>query len=255
MAPASSTGKHRASDRIRTDKCHRYVSGFFLEKGITLLDRDIYIDEASATGIDHLLELRQRSLSSEQMQRFEGYIGEIFEAFGLNLHTPATEDTPKRFLQALAETTNGYNGDPKLTTIFQAEYRGEQADQPGQVIEGPIPFYALCEHHGLPFFGKAYVGYIPDESILGISKLTRLVRLFAQRFSVQERLGEQIVEVLNTLLAPRGAAVYLEAHHLCVAMRGVRDASPFTRTTAWRGIYTRDAALRSEFLLQTHFDT
>lgn len=197
-----------------------------------------------------MLGLRSRELSSEQMQRFERYIGEIFTAFGLDLQTPSTEETPRRFLQAMAEATEGYNGDPKLVTIFETEYRGDADGQPGQVIEGPIPFYALCEHHGLPFFGQAYVGYIPGESILGISKLTRLVRLFAQRFSVQERLGEQIVETLENLLAPRGASVYLEAHHLCVAMRGVRDASPSTRTTSWRGAYASDPALRSEFLLQ-----
>lgn len=199
--------------------------------------------------LDQAMEVRQRSISAEQMQRFEGYIGEIFSAFGMDLHTPATEETPGRFLRALLEATEGYDGDPKLLTIFDTECRGEPDCQLGQIIEGPIPFYSLCEHHAFPFFGQAYVGYIPHEHIIGISKLTRLVRLFAKRFAVQERLGEQIVNAFETMLQPHGVAVYLEAHHLCVAMRGVRDTSPFTHTSFWRGEYARNSALRAEFLL------
>jgi len=194
-------------------------------------------------------EVRQRDISREQMQRFEEYIGEIFSAFGMDVHTPSTEETPRRFLQALFEATDGYDGDPKLLKTFATECRGEPDCQLGQVIEGPIPFYALCEHHALPFFGKAYVGYIPHERIIGISKLTRLVRLFARRFSVQERLGEQIVATFERMLHPHGVAVYLEAHHLCVAMRGVRDTNPFTHTSLWRGEYASNPALRAEFLL------
>lgn len=196
-----------------------------------------------------LLELRPRDISREQMARFEGYIGEIFEALGLNLNTPATEETPQRFLQALFDATEGYDGDPKVLKVFETECRGDPDCRLSQVIEGPIPFYALCEHHGLPFFGHAYIGYIPHEHIVGISKLTRLVRLFAKRFAVQERLGEQIVNTFNTMLEPHGVAVYLEAHHLCIQMRGVRDTSALTRTTFWRGEYEHNASLRVEFLL------
>jgi GTP cyclohydrolase IA len=195
------------------------------------------------------MELRHRDISREQMERFEGYIAEIFAAFGLDLKTSATEETPRRFLQALFEATEGYDGDPKLLKVFDTECRGEPDCRLGQVIEGPIPFFALCEHHALPFFGHAFIGYIPHEHIIGISKLTRLVRLFAKRFAVQERLGEQIVNTFNTMLQPHGVAVYLEAHHLCVEMRGVRDTSPLTRTTLWRGEYEHNASLRVEFLL------
>jgi GTP cyclohydrolase I len=116
------------------------------------------------------------------------------------------------------------------------------------VIEGPIRFFALCEHHALPFYGHAYVGYIAHEHIIGISKLTRLVRVFAQRFAVQERIGQQIADTLGAMLQPHGVAVYLEAHHLCTQMRGVREVSPLTRTTFWRGEYDQNAALRAEFL-------
>jgi len=194
------------------------------------------------------MELHQRSVSEEQMQKFAGYMAEIFEAFGLNLNTPGTEETPQRFVEALFDATEGYDGDPKLLKVFDTECRGEPDCRLSQVIEGPIPFYALCEHHVLPFFGNAYVGYIAHEHIVGISKLTRLVRLFAKRFAVQERMGEQIVNTLDTMLQPHGVAVYLEAHHLCVAMRGVRETSPLTRTTFWRGEYDKNASLRSEFL-------
>lgn len=211
------------------------------------MERSAYEEEPST--LDRMLELRRRGLSPEQMERFEGYISDIFAAFGMDLQTPSTRETPKRFLQALFDATEGYDGDPKLLTVFETECRGEPDCQLGQIIEGPIPFYALCEHHGFPFFGQAYLGYIPHQHIVGISKLTRLVRLFAKRFSVQERLGEQIVTTFEKLLAPHGVAVYLEAHHLCVAMRGVRDTSPFTHTTLWRGEYARNAALRTEFLL------
>lgn len=198
--------------------------------------------------IRRAMELHQRSVSEEQMQKFAGYMAEIFEAFGLNLNTPGTEETPQRFVEALFDATEGYDGDPKLLKVFDTECRGEPDCRLSQVIEGPIPFYALCEHHALPFFGNAYVGYIAHEHIVGISKLTRLVRLFAKRFAVQERMGEQIVNTLDTMLQPHGVAVYLEAHHLCVAMRGVRETSPLTRTTFWRGEYDKNASLRSEFL-------
>ena len=116
-----------------------------------------------------------------------------------------------------------------------------------QVVEGPIPFYALCEHHVFPFYGMAYVGYIADENIIGISKLTRMVRLFSKRFAVQERIGQQVADALENMLAPDGVAVYLEARHLCMEMRGVRETAAITRTTVWRGNYANDPALRSEF--------
>jgi len=194
------------------------------------------------------LELRPRDLSDEQLQRFEGYVAEIFTAFGLDLDMPATRETPRRFIRALYDSTAGYDGDPKLLTVFETECRGGSDCRLSQVIEGPIQFFALCEHHALPFYGHAYVGYIAHEHIIGISKLTRLVRLFAQRFAVQERIGQQIADSMEAMLQPHGVAVYLEAHHLCTQMRGVREVSPLTRTTFWRGEYDDNPALRSEFL-------
>jgi GTP cyclohydrolase I len=194
------------------------------------------------------MKLQMRQISDDQFHKFESYASEIFAAFGLDLNTPATKDTPRRFIKALFDATEGYDGDPKLLRIFDTECRGEPDCRLSQVIEGPIHFYALCEHHALPFHGMAYVGYIAHENIIGISKLTRMVRLFSRRFAVQERIGQQIADTLETMLHPHGVAVYLEARHLCVEMRGVREKAPMTRTTVWRGHYADDAALRSEFL-------
>jgi GTP cyclohydrolase I len=194
------------------------------------------------------MNLHHRSISEEQMRKYESDVAAIFEAFGLDLHTPATRDTPRRFLRALFDATEGYDGDPKLLTVFDTECRGGPDCRLSQVIEGPIQFFSLCEHHALPFYGRAYVGYIAHEQIIGISKLTRLVRLFAKRFTVQERVGQQIADTLDAMLQPHGVAVYIEAHHLCTQMRGVRETAPLTHTTFWRGEYERNAALRAEFL-------
>src|SRR5919106_116737 len=191
--------------------------------------------------------LQMRKISDTQIHTFESYAAEIFSALGLDLNTPATKDTPRRFIKAIMDATEGYNGDPKLLKVFDTECRGEPDCRLSQVIEGPIPFFALCEHHALPFYGKAYVGYIAHENIIGISKLTRLVRLFSKRFAVQERIGHQIADALETMLHPHGVAVFLEANHLCVEMRGVREAAPKTRTTVWRGHYAEDPSLRAEF--------
>jgi GTP cyclohydrolase IA len=195
------------------------------------------------------LQLQERYLPGEQLERFEGYMAEIFSAFGMDVTGPATRETPRRFLDALREATAGYDGDPKLMTAFETECDHDPTCQLSQIVEGPIEFYALCEHHALPFFGHAYVGYVAGERILGISKLTRLVRLFARRFSVQERLGQQIADALVELLEPHGVAVYVQAHHLCVQMRGVCESSPQTHTTVWRGAYQADADLRADFFV------
>src|ERR671932_1347028 len=194
------------------------------------------------------MALQTRSVSKEQIRRFESYMAEILTAFGLDLDTPGTRDTPRRFVRALFDVTAGYDGDPKLLTAFRTECTGGPDCELSQIIEGPIQFFSLCEHHALPFFGQAYLGYIAHEHIIGISKLTRLVRLFAARFSVQERIGQEVVQALEGILEAHGVAVYTEAVHLCTQMRGVRDTETRTRTTFWRGEYENDPELRSEFL-------
>lgn len=205
------------------------------------------IAHAAADARTSWFELPGREIPPEQWKRFRASVAEILEAFGMDLRTPGTKETPERFLRALFEATSGYDGDPKLQTSFPAESSADQAGV-SQIIEGPIEFHCLCEHHALPFFGTAHIAYIAGERIIGISKLTRLVRLFARRFTVQERLGEQIADGLVSLIAPRGVAVHLDASHLCTQMRGVEEPSR-TVTTFWRGDYD-DPELRREFLLE-----
>ncbi len=200
---------------------------------------------------DNLVEFEHvapRRIDPDTWRRFEGYAAEILHAIGLDLNTPSTRNTPERFLRALYEATSGYEGDPKLVTTFPTECRCDPDCLVSQIVDGPIAFYSLCEHHALPFHGFAHVAYVSHERIIGISKLTRLVRLYSRRFSVQERLGEQIADTLVELMRPHGVAVHLEAVHLCTQMRGVRDEHSKTVTTVWRGRYGDDAGMRREFL-------
>jgi GTP cyclohydrolase I len=191
-----------------------------------------------------------RQIEPEDWLRFQASLAEILSAFGMNLETPGTERTPERFLEALYDATAGYDGDHKLLTAFPTECSCDGACLVSQIVEGPISFHSLCEHHALPFHGVAHVGYIAHEGIIGISKLTRLVRLFARRFTVQERLGEQIADALVELMEPHGVAVHLQAVHLCTQMRGVREEHSKTVTTFWRGRYSDDPDLRREFLAE-----
>jgi GTP cyclohydrolase I len=192
--------------------------------------------------------VKPRKITLDQWERFRGNVAEILEAFGMDLDTPGTERTPERFLKALFDSTAGYEGDAKLLTAFPTECRGGPDCRISQIIEGPISFFALCEHHALPFHGIAHVGYVAHENIIGISKLTRLVRVFARRFTVQERIGQQIADTLVDLMQPHGVAVHLEAVHLCTQMRGVREEGSSTWTSFWRGIYEEEPELRTSFI-------
>jgi GTP cyclohydrolase I len=208
--------------------------------GIAAADLSLSLDDSTARD-------RRAAIGPEDFARFEANVAEIFSALGMNLDTPGTRDTPRRFVRALFDATDGYAGDRKLVTVFPTECYGGASCELSQVVEGPIPFTALCEHHALPFVGRAFVGYIAHENIIGISKLTRLVRIATRRFGVQERMTHQIAEALVELTEPHGVAVYMDAHHLCTQMRGVREANPVTRTTAFRGAFETNAALRTEF--------
>ena len=198
--------------------------------------------------ISHRAEPAPREIGTDDWRRYEEYMQEIFIALGMEHDAPGTRETPARFLRALYDATAGYDGDAKLLTAFPAEGRGGPDSLISQVVEGPISFHCLCEHHALPFFGAAHVAYVPRDEIIGISKLTRLVQLYARRFTVQERLGEQIADSLVDLIEPHGVTVHLEAAHLCTQMRGVREENSRTVTTFWRGGYSDDQALRQDFL-------
>ena len=191
---------------------------------------------------------RSRPLAPADRARFEGYLTQILAALGLDLSGEGTRDTPSRLLGAWIEATSGYEIDPKLATSFAVERIPGEAGEHAQVVEGPVPLTALCEHHALPFFGHAWVGYVASDRLIGLSKLTRVVRQFSHRFTMQERIGREVAAALESLVSAQGVAVRIEAAHLCTRMRGVRDSEAFTATTTWRGCYERVESLRREFL-------
>ncbi len=152
--------------------------------------------------------------------------------------------TPQRVERSLRFLTSGYEADVG-TVLNGALFQSEGSEM--VVVKG-IEFYSLCEHHMLPFFGKAHIAYIPGKKILGLSKFARVVDVFARRMQVQERLTSQIADALEAALEPAGLAVVTEASHLCMMMRGVEKQGSTTRTSAMRGAFKDDARTRQEFL-------
>lgn len=190
-------------------------------------------------------------LSAEERGRFENHIAEIFRRMGMNLDSEACKRTPRRWVQAMFDMTEGYGGDDNINVTFEREESVNRAGGPPavQIVEGPISFTALCEHHALPFIGRAYVGYLRNERILGLSKFTRIVRKFARRFTVQERMAQEIADELELILTRvHGVIVCLQAHHDCTQCRGVREMGASTRTLAKRGLYIPDNHLVGEFM-------
>ena len=174
--------------------------------------------------------------------RIEAAVREILEAIGEDPDREGLQDTPKRVAKAYDEFFAGLAQDPAdvLGTTFDISHEE-------LVLVKDIPFYSTCEHHLVPFHGSAHIGYIPSREgrITGLSKLARLVEVYARRPQVQERLTTQIVEALMTHLTPRGAIVVIEAEHMCMSMRGVRKPGAKTVTSAVRG-QLRDSSTRSE---------
>ena len=153
-------------------------------------------------------------------------------------------DTPKRVEKALKYLTSGYAADVDATlnnALFSVDYNE-------MVIVRDIDFYSLCEHHLLPFFGKCHVAYIPQGRVLGLSKMPRLVDIFARRLQIQERLTNQIAQTICQKIDPLGVAVVMEATHLCMSMRGVEKQNSVAATSAMLGVFREDARTRMEFL-------
>jgi GTP cyclohydrolase I len=157
-------------------------------------------------------------------------------------------NTPQRVAYALTWLTRGYELEP-ADVVGDALF---EESHDNMVMVRDIEMYSLCEHHMLPFFGKVHVAYIPDGRIVGLSKLPRIVDIFARRLQVQERLTEQIAEAVEAVLKPRGVGVVIEAAHLCMMMRGVEKQNSRTITSALRGIFRDDARTRDEFLRLAH---
>jgi GTP cyclohydrolase I len=154
------------------------------------------------------------------------------------------KDTPDRVSRALRQLTDGYDADPAAIiggAVFEQDY-----DE--MVLVKDIPFYSLCEHHMLPFFGSCHVGYLPRGRVVGLSKIPRLVEAFAHRLQLQERMTREIAEALNGAVAPRGVGVVVEARHLCMEMRGVQKSGGQLITSCMLGTFRRDARTRAEFL-------
>lgn len=176
--------------------------------------------------------------------RGEQAVRHLLEELGEDPTREGLEQTPARVWRSLCALTDGYGleiGDVVGDALFAEEY-----DE--MVMVKDIEVYSLCEHHLLPFFGRAHVAYVPDGKIIGLSKLPRIVDMFSRRLQVQERLTNQIADVLAEVLEPKGVAVVIEAAHLCMMMRGVQKQGAETITSAMRGQFKSDARTRSEFL-------
>ena len=174
----------------------------------------------------------------------QALIAQLLQELGENPAREGLLDTPKRVEKALRFLTGGYRADVDAVindALFTVDYSE-------MVIVKDIDFYSLCEHHLLPFFGKCHVAYIPTEKVIGLSKIPRLVDVFARRLQVQERLTHQIAEVIHEKIQPLGVAVVMEGTHLCMAMRGVEKQNSVAVTSAMLGAFREDARTRAEFL-------
>lgn len=177
-------------------------------------------------------------------ERIQNAVREILIAVGEDPDREGLVETPKRVANMYEEIFAGLTEDPKQHIKLFNEQSNDEI-----VIVKDIPFYSMCEHHLLPFFGKAHIGYIPsDNKIIGLSKLARIVDNFAKKPQVQERLTSDIADFLNDNLQPKGVAVIMEAEHMCMTMRGARAAGSKTQTSALRGIMRTDAKTRAEVL-------
>ena len=195
---------------------------------------------------------RRRATARERAEReeglasvpFESLVAEVIRRMGEDPEREGLRRTPGRVVEAYRALTEGYRLSPEAAVgggIFQEHHHN-------MVMVRDIEMYSLCEHHLLPFFGKVHVGYIPNGRIVGLSKVARLVEVFARRLQVQERLTEEIAGSLSEIVEPEGVGVVIEAHHLCMMMRGVEKQNSTTITSAMRGSFLDDARTRDEFL-------
>jgi GTP cyclohydrolase IA len=182
--------------------------------------------------------------SVENAQSIADLVRRMLELIGEDPNRDGLRHTPERFEKALRFLTGGYQQDPEKLlngAMFSVCY-----DQ--MVLVKDIEIYSLCEHHMLPFFGKCHVAYIPDKKVVGLSKIPRLVNMFARRLQIQERLTNQIASAIQQKIAPLGVGVVVEARHLCMVMRGVEKQNSQTVTSAMLGAFRENVQTREEFL-------
>jgi GTP cyclohydrolase I len=178
------------------------------------------------------------------MSRIESLVEEVLKEIGEDPSREGLRRTPGRVARALEYLTLGYGEDPYRIlneAVFEESYNE-------MLMVKDIDFYSLCEHHLLPFFGRAHVAYIPDGRIVGLSKVARLVEMYSRRLQVQERLTQEIAAVIQEVLEPKGVAVVLEAQHLCMMMRGVQKQNSYAISSAMLGEFDADPKTRSEFM-------
>jgi GTP cyclohydrolase I len=181
---------------------------------------------------------------SEKRDGIEPLIAGLLKEIGEDPGRNGLERTPERVAKAMRFFTQGYQQEPLEIlndALFDVSY-----DE--MVIVKDIDFYSLCEHHLLPFFGRVHVAYIPNGKVVGLSKIPRLVEMFARRLQVQERLTTQVAETLEQVLRPKGVAVVIESMHLCMMMRGVQSQNASAITSSIRGEFEQDSKTRSEFM-------
>lgn len=178
------------------------------------------------------------------IERISGHYRQILEAIGEDPEREGLKRTPERVAKALQYLTHGYDLDP--SAILRSAMFTEEYSQ--MVVVKEIEVYSMCEHHMLPFFGKAHVAYVPNGRIVGLSKIPRVVDAFARRLQVQERLTNEIRDCVHDALQPLGVAVVIEAAHLCMQMRGIQKQNSVTTTSAFTGIFLNDNRTRDEFI-------
>ncbi len=174
----------------------------------------------------------------------EVHVRAMLEALGEDPAREGLLKTPDRVARAMREMTRGYSQDPEAIVrgaLFTEDYSE-------MIVMKDIDFYSMCEHHMLPFFGKAHIAYIPKGKIVGISKLARIVDVFSRRLQVQERLTRQVADLLMDVLRPEGVAVVVEGEHLCMRMRGVEKQNSYVSTSAMLGVFRDHQATRDEFM-------
>jgi GTP cyclohydrolase I len=183
-------------------------------------------------------------MTQTNISKIQKLIKELLIQIGEDPNREGIAKTPERVAKAWEFLSKGYDQD--LESIINNAIFTEDYDE--MVTIKDIDFFSLCEHHLLPFFGKAHVAYIPDGKIVGLSKIPRIVEMFSRRLQVQERMTQQIAETLNKVLHPKGVAVVLEGAHMCMQMRGVEKQNSYATTSSMMGLFRKDSRTREEFL-------